>query len=133
MKRTQLKRTAMKPRRSRLARTTMVRRPRTMAETVRAHGDVERREWMKRQPCVICGRVPSDAAHVKTGGTGRKADAQLTAPLCSDTACERGHHSEYDGRKHAGGKRTFEAKYGVDMLDEARKCQARYDAWRAAA
>jgi hypothetical protein len=92
----------------------------------RAHGSPERRAWMKTQPCAICGRVPSDAAHVKNGGGSRKADAALTVPLCSDGPGALGHHAEYDGRKHAGGKRTFEKKYGVDMLALAAATDARW-------
>lgn len=94
------------------------RHARPAAQTERAHGSAERREWTKTRPCAICGRTPSDAAHVRSGGTGRKDDVERTVPLCSDDIPSGyiGHHSEYDGRKHAGGKRTFEAKYGVDML-----------------
>lgn len=67
---------------------------------------------MKRQPCVICGRVPSDAAHVKCGGVGRKDDVERTVPLCSDVVPSgyRGHHSEYDA-----GKKSFVKRYAVDL------------------
>lgn len=82
---------------------------------------------MKRQPCVICGRVPSDAAHVKCGGVGRKDDAERTVPLCSDYPDQGcialGHHSEYDA-----GKRSFVKRYAVDLPALAAATDA---AWRA--
>lgn len=80
---------------------------------IRAHGTPEFREWIKSQGCVVCGRVPSDAAHLKSGGTGRKDDVAGTVPLCSTIVARgySGHHDEYDGRQRAGGKRAFLAKY----------------------
>lgn len=82
---------------------------------------------MKRQPCVVCGRVPSDAAHLKCGGTGRKSDVAGTVPLCSDRPDARGHHSEYDGRKHAGGKQTFATNHPhLDLPALAAETQRRW-------
>ncbi len=68
-----------------------VNRKRKAANVKRAYGPVERREWMKRQSCFACGltrgivfgtEVEIVSAHIVTGGTGRKADAHLTVPLC---------------------------------------------------
>jgi hypothetical protein len=99
----------------------------------RAHGDAEFRAWMKRQACVVCGRTPCDAAHLKSGGTGRKADVDQTVPLCSTVPGYSGHHDEYDGRKQAGGKRSFVAKYShLDLPALAAAIAARWQADRAA-
>jgi hypothetical protein len=100
---------SLPPRKNFIKRSAIKRKPRPKAETVRAHGEAERREWMTRQPCVICGDRPSVAAHLKSGGTGRKDDVERTVPMCVP------HHDEFDGRKVAGGKRTFLAKYGKTM------------------
>ena len=100
------------------------RRPRPRAQTIRCHGVPAFREWMKQQPCAVCGRTPSDAAHLKNGGLSRKADVKDTLPLCSDTFGYSGHHSEYDA-----GKKSFRVKYRhVDLEAKAAETHAR---WRA--
>lgn len=98
-------------------------------ERDRSHGDSDFRAWMKRQPCVVCGRTPSDAAHLKSGGTGRKDDVSGTVPLCSTVGSYIGHHDEYDGRKHAGGKKTFAANHPeLDLWALAAATQEAYQA-----
>lgn len=91
-----------------LARSPMKKKPRPAKTTLRIYGTPEHREWMKEQPCLICGRTPSDSAHLKNGGTGRKADAALCVPLCATIVAVgySGHHDEFDA-----GKRSFRAKY----------------------
>lgn len=83
---------------------------------LRAHGPPERRAWMKTQPCVVCGRTPSDAAHITTGGMSRKADADQTVPLCSNfngSQEHSGHHWELD---HGPGRRAgFEQRYKINL------------------
>lgn len=126
--RKELKRTAWIKRGSTpMPRSRLKKHARPKETTLRIYGTPAHRAWMKAQPCAICGRVPSDAAHITNGGIGRKADAALTVPLCADVVAAgySGHHSEYDG-----GKRSFVAKYGVDMRALA---AATDDAWRAAA
>jgi hypothetical protein len=47
--------------------------------------------FVANQPCVICGRQPSDAHHVRfaqSPALGRKVSDEFTVPLC------RGHHRE---------------------------------------
>jgi ERF superfamily len=47
--------------------------------------------FVAKQPCLICGRQPSDAHHVRfaqTPALGRKVSDEFTVPLC------RGHHRE---------------------------------------
>lgn len=112
-----------------MKRSWIKRRPQSPEETERKYGTAERREWMTRQPCVICGARPSVSAHLVTGGTGRKADASKTVPMCTD------HHDEYDGRKVAGGRKTFLAKYRLtldELLDLADWIESRWQAYAAA-
>lgn len=83
----------------------------------RAYGGPERLAWIQRQPCVISGAHPCVAAHVKSGGMGRKADARWTVPLLSRL------HDEL----HRHGQKTFEAKYGVDLMFWAQIIDARWE------
>ncbi len=125
-----MKRSPMNPRTSRMARTKMKKRPKPKAVMLRTHGTEEFRAWMKRQPCIVCGRTPSDAAHLKSGGVGRKDDVTRTVPLCSDYPDQGclalGHHSLYDA-----GKQSFRAEHaGIDFEDAAAETQARWLAGR---
>lgn len=102
-----------------------VNRARKAANLKRAHGSADHRAWMKRQPCVVCGRTPSDAAHLKSGGTGRKDDWQHTVPMCSTIveAGYSGHHDEYDD-----GKQSFRAKYAhLDLEQLAVETHERFE------
>ena len=87
------------------------------AERQRVYGGVERILWLKARPCLVCGRTPSDCAHIKSGGMGRKADAEFIVALCRD------HHTE----QHQIGVRSFERRHGVDLDAAARETEA---AWQ---
>jgi hypothetical protein len=53
--------------------------------------DREHVRFVAKQPCLICGRVPSDPHHlrfVQRQALGRKVSDEYTVPLC------RGHHRE---------------------------------------
>lgn len=82
---------------------------RSPEETERIYGDANRRAWMRYQPCIFCRRRPCVSAHIRNGGTGRKADASETVPMCSEC------HDRYDGRKKAAGRRTFLREIGWTM------------------
>lgn len=56
-----------------------------------------------KEPCVICGRIPSDRAHIKTRGSGGKNQEFNLIRLC------REHHSE----QHNIGFVSFSEKYPV--------------------
>lgn len=58
--------------------------------------------FIRTQPCVICGALPVDADHIKTRGAGG-GDDQVW-PLC------RLHHTE----RHSMGIKTFQSRYDVD-------------------
>lgn len=81
----------------------------------RAYGGAERVEWMKAHPCLACGAVPSENAHVRNGGMGRKADAKYIVPLCHT------HHEEL----HRRGQDSFEVRYGLclDIYAEILSCR----------
>ncbi len=53
--------------------------------------DKNHMKFVARQPCLICGRRPSDAHHLRFAqhpALGRKVSDEFTVPLC------RGHHRE---------------------------------------
>ena len=53
--------------------------------------DREHVRYVAKQPCLICGRSPSDPHHLRftqTRALGRKVSDEFTVPLC------RGHHRE---------------------------------------
>lgn len=122
-----LSRSPLPPRRERMQSGRIKAKKPSAAEQERKYGSESHRAWMKRQPCVICGRTPSDAAHITNGGIGRKDSWARTLPLCSDypdQGCIKlGHHSEYDA-----GKKSFVAKYAVDLPALAAACKARWQA-----
>jgi hypothetical protein len=67
-----------------------------------------------KQPCLVCGRRPSDAHHLRfaqSPALGRKVSDEFTVPLC------RGHHREVHrcGDEAAWWKRT-----GIDPSAAAR-------------
>ena len=65
--------------------------------------DREHVKFVGTHPCLICGRRPSDAHHLRfaqSRALGRKVSDEFTVPLC------RGHHREVhrSGDEAAGGK-----------------------------
>ena len=53
--------------------------------------DREHTKYVTKQPCLICGRAPSDAHHLRfaqSRALGSKVSDEFTVPLC------RGHHRE---------------------------------------
>ena len=65
-------------------------RPRLVAKTIRLR-DKEHRNFVSRQPCVVCGRTPVDPHHLRFAqprALGRKVSDEFTIPLC------RVHHNE---------------------------------------
>jgi hypothetical protein len=95
------------------------RRQKKVNEWARAYGSRERVLFVKTLPCRVrvCRERPSENAHSKTGGTGRKADADTILPLC------RAHHREL----HRCGVKTFSERH---LLDLAACAEWTEDAWR---
>ena len=67
-----------------------------------------------KQPCLICGRQPADAHHLRFAQSptlGRKVSGEFTVPLC------RGHHRE---AHHCGNEAVWWEKLGIDPTVTAR-------------
>ena len=67
-----------------------------------------------KQPCLVCGRRPADAHHLRFAQAptlGRKVSDEFTVPLC------RGHHREVH---RCGDEAAWWEKTGIDPTDAAR-------------
>jgi ERF superfamily len=76
--------------------------------------DREHVKSVAKQPCLICGRRPSDAHHLRFAqnrGLSRKVSDEFTVPLC------RGHHREVH---HCGDESAWWKKAGIDPTLTAR-------------
>jgi hypothetical protein len=71
--------------------------------------------YVAKQPCLICGRQPCDAHHLRfaqSRALGRKVSDEFTVPLC------RGHHREV--HRH-GDEAAWWSKAGIDPTLTARQ------------
>jgi hypothetical protein len=71
-------------------------------------------ESLAKQPCLICGRRPADAHHLRfaqSPALGRKVSDEFTVPLC------RGHHRELH---RCGDEAAWWNKTGIDPTAAAR-------------
>jgi ERF superfamily len=71
-------------------------------------------KFVANQPCLICGRRPSDAHHLRFAqrpALGRKVSDEFTVPLC------RGHHREVH---RCGDEAGWWKKTGIDPTVSAR-------------
>jgi hypothetical protein len=71
--------------------------------------------FVTQQPCLLCGRKPSDAHHIRfvqPRALGRKASDEFTVPLC------RSHHRAVH---RAGNEQAWWQTAGIDPLKIARK------------
>jgi hypothetical protein len=76
--------------------------------------DREHVKSVAKQPCLVCGRRPADAHHlrfVQSPALGRKVSDEFTVPLC------RGHHREVHRR---GDEAAWWNKTGIDATAAAR-------------
>jgi len=67
-----------------------------------------------RQPCLVCGRRPADAHHLRfaqSPALGRKVSDEFTVPLC------RGHHREVH---RCGDEAVWWNNIGIDPTAAAR-------------
>jgi ERF superfamily len=72
--------------------------------------DREHLKFVASQPCLVCGRTPSDAHHVKFAeqrAMGRKVSDRFAVPIC------RLHHRELHRR---GNERAWWESQGIDPL-----------------
>lgn len=75
--------------------------------------DREHLRFVASQPCLVCGRTPSDAHHVRFAeqrAMGRKVSDKFTVPVC------RLHHREIHRR---GNERTWWAEHAIEPLTVA--------------
>ncbi len=76
--------------------------------------DREHVKSVATQACLVCGRRPADAHHLRFAQSlalGRKVSDEFTVPLC------RGHHRELH---HSGDEATWWNKAGIDPTVAAR-------------
>ena len=75
--------------------------------------DREHVKFVARRPCLICGRQPSDAHHLRfaqSRALGRKVSDEFTVPLC------RGHHRD---AHRCGDEAGWWGKAGIDPIVSA--------------
>ena len=82
--------------------------------------------FVVQQPCLLCGRKPSDAHHIRfvqPRALGRKASDEFAVPLC------RSHHRAVH---RAGDEKAWWKQAGIDPIKAARKLwnQTRIDEGR---
>lgn len=97
------------------ARTVSVDKSALALPELRRRRDREHIQFVAKQPCLICGRRPSDAHHVRfaqSAALGRKVSDEFTVPLC------RGHHREVH---HFGKEAEWWDNAGIDPMRIARK------------
>jgi hypothetical protein len=76
--------------------------------------DPEHVKSVAKQPCLVCGRLPADAHHLRFAQLptlGRKVSDEFTIPLC------RGHHREVH---RFGDEAAWWQKVGIDPTAAAR-------------
>jgi ERF superfamily protein len=86
-----------------------------MIAAPRRYRNREHLRYVTLQPCLLCGRKPSDAHHlrfVQPRALGRKASDEFAVPLC------RIHHR---AAHRASNERTWWKATGIDPLKVARK------------
>ena len=85
---------------------------RLAAKTIRLR-DKEHRTFVSRQPCLVCGRAPTDAHHLRFAqppALGRKVSDEFTVPVC------RLHHREIHRQ---GDEAAWWTKAGIEPLSAA--------------
>jgi len=89
--------------------------------------DREHLKFVASQPCLICGRAPSDPHHIKFAeqlAIGRKVNDRFTVPIC------RLHHRELHRK---GNERAWWEKQEIDPLPAAASIWAKTHAVSSAA
>jgi hypothetical protein len=85
---------------------------RALGKTVRLR-DKEHRKFVTRQPCLVCGRVPSDSHHLtftQPRALGHRVSDEFTVPVC------RIHHRELH---RSGDEVAWWQKLNIDPLPVA--------------
>jgi hypothetical protein len=95
-------------------RTTVVEKSVLALPTPRRVRDRDHVKSVAKQPCLVCGRRPADAHHLRfaqSSALGRKVSDEFTVPLC------RGHHREVH---RSGDEAAWWVKFGIDPTISAR-------------
>jgi hypothetical protein len=103
---------------------------RRKSEFARCYGSKERVEFVKSLPCLTCGWVPSENAHIKGDGAGRKAHYTEVVPLCGYTYMEGCHQMLH--RMGRGGFDGFEMHFRIDLEKAAAETHAAWIAFSGA-
>jgi hypothetical protein len=77
--------------------------------------DMDHRKFVLRQPCLVCGRVPSDPHHLtftQPRALGRRVSDEFTVPVC------RAHHRELH---LSGNELAWWRRLNIDPLPVALK------------
>ena len=75
--------------------------------------DKDHRKYVLRQPCLVCGRVPSDPHHLtftQPRALGRRVSDEFTVPVC------RVHHRELH---HSGDEAAWWRRLNIDPIPVA--------------
>jgi hypothetical protein len=83
------------------------------AKTIRIR-DKDHRRFVSSQPCLVCGRSPADAHHLRFAqpqALGRKVSDEFTVPMC------REHHTELH---RSGDEMAWWANLRISALEVAR-------------
>ncbi len=83
-----------------------------LGKTVRLR-DKDHRKFVLRQPCLVCGRVPSDPHHLtftQPRALGRRVSDEFTVPIC------RLHHRELH---RSGDEAAWWRRFNIDPLPVA--------------
>jgi hypothetical protein len=86
-----------------------------VTERISRKRDPRHLQFVATRPCLICGRTPSQAHHLKTAqprALGRKSGDDWTVPLCAL------HHRALH---HEGNEPRWWAAQGIDPYPEARR------------
>lgn len=81
-------------------------------------------DWIHDQPCLVASRECSrqiHAHHIRNNGMARKCPDTETVPLCDN------HHEFGPKAIHRIGKKSFQSHFGIDLVEEVAKLQARYE------
>jgi hypothetical protein len=81
----------------------------------RRYRNRDHRRFVTQQPCLLCGRKPSDAHHIRfvqPRALGRKASDEFAVPLC------RSHHRAVH---RAGDEESWWKQAGIDPIKAARR------------
>ena len=105
---------ALRRRRTGRDRATSVNKTVLTLPVLRRIRDREHVRFVAKQPCLVCGRRPADAHHLRfaqSSALGRKVSDEFTVPLC------RGHHREVH---RCGDEAAWWVKFGIDPTSSAR-------------